>query len=79
MEPFDYVKIFRASMKREQDTMDADINKWLLALSKAGGEVVDMIVKQSSDSEYHCITIVFTYVVGDGAAGPVSAEASYGH
>ena len=57
---FDAVKIFSATKQKERDALGEVVTAWLEA--QAGHiEVVDKIVKQSSDSAFHCITIVLFY------------------
>jgi predicted CopG family antitoxin len=57
---FDAVKIFSATKQKERDSLGEVVTEWLD--NHAGHiEVVDKIVKQSSDNAFHCITIVLFY------------------
>jgi hypothetical protein len=57
---FDGVKVFSATKQKERDELGETVTRWL---TEHGGklEVVDKIVTQSSDSEYHCVTITLFY------------------
>lgn len=57
---FDGVKVFSASMKRERETLSESVNAWL-SEHKDKIDIAGTAVKQSSDNEYHCITIVIFY------------------
>lgn len=57
---FDAVKVFSATKQKERDNLGEQITLWLAA-HRGCIEVTDKIVKQSSDSAYHCITIVLFY------------------
>lgn len=57
---FDAVKVFSATKQKERDDLGEQVTRWLDA--HAGRiAVTDKIVTQSSDSAYHCITIVLFY------------------
>lgn len=55
---FTGVKVFTATRARDRETLGEAVTEWL-----AGHEVeiVDKVVTQSSDSEFHCITISVFY------------------
>lgn len=57
---FDAVKVFSATKQKERDELGEAITRWL---DKQGRSihVVDKIVKQSSDSAYHCLSIILFY------------------
>jgi hypothetical protein len=55
---FNGVKVFSATMHRDRDTLGEKITEWIQA---SGVEIVDLIVRQSSDSAYHCISIVVLF------------------
>lgn len=57
---FDAVKVFSATKQKERDDLGEQVTRWLDAHS-GRIEVTDKIVTQSSDSAYHCITIVLFY------------------
>lgn len=53
------VKVFSATKSKERDELGEMVTRWIAA--HPGVEVVDYVVRQSSDSEYHCITIILFY------------------
>ena len=55
---FEGVKIFSATKAREREEISNRINDWLASNDV---EVVDDIVTQSSDREFHCLTITLFY------------------
>ena len=57
--PFTGVKVFSTTLARDRETMGETITKWLR--DNPGVEVVDRVVTQSSDKEFHCLTITFFY------------------
>ena len=56
---FTGVKVFSATKAREREELGETITRWLQA--NADLEVVDKVVSQSSDDEFHCLSIVFFY------------------
>jgi hypothetical protein len=57
--PFTGVKVFSTTLARDRETMGETITKWLR--DNPGVEVVDRVVTQSSDKEFHCLTITLFY------------------
>ncbi len=57
--PFTGVKVFSTTLARDRETMGDTITKWLR--DNPGCEVVDRVVTQSSDKEFHCLTITLFY------------------
>jgi len=57
--PFTGVKVFSTTLARDRETMGETITKWLR--ENPGVEVVDRVVTQSSDKEFHCLTITVFY------------------
>lgn len=55
---FEGVKVFSATKAREREEISNRINDWL-ASSKI--DIVDKVVTQSSDREFHCLTITIFY------------------
>jgi hypothetical protein len=53
------VKVFSATKARERSRLGDDITEWMR--SNPGVEIIDKIVTQSSDSEFHCLTITLFY------------------
>jgi hypothetical protein len=59
MSAFNGVKIFSATKARERELMGEAITDWLRA--NPSFDIVDKVVTQSSDSEFHCLAITFFY------------------
>ena len=59
MVPFTGVKVFSTTLARDRDQMGESITRWLVAHPTL--EIVDREVRQSSDKEFHCLTITFFY------------------
>ncbi len=57
---FDGVKIFSATKQREREELGETITRWLDS-ERGKINVVDKLVTQSSDSEYHCVTVTLFY------------------
>ncbi|HSM93254.1 MAG TPA: hypothetical protein VLT47_10225 [Anaeromyxobacteraceae bacterium] len=56
---FTGVKVFSATKAKEREELGETITRWLKA--NADVEVVDKVVSQSSDNEFHCLSIVLFY------------------
>jgi hypothetical protein len=56
---FTGVKVFSATKAKERDDLGEQVTRWLRA--NADLEVVDRTVIQSSDNEFHCLTVVLFY------------------
>ena len=57
--PFTGVKVFSTTLARDRETMGETITRWLQ--NNPGVEVVDRVVTQSSDKEFHCLTVTLFY------------------
>ena len=57
---FTGVKVFSATKHKERDEMGEVITRWLRN-KKGTIDIIDKVVTQSSDSEYHCVTITIFY------------------
>ena len=57
---FSNVKVFSTTLARDREVMGETITKWLKD-NAASVEVVDRVVTQSSDKEFHCLTITLFY------------------
>ncbi len=53
------VKVFSTTLARDREQMGESITRWLAAHPEL--EVVDKEVRQSSDQEFHCLTITLFY------------------
>lgn len=56
---FNGVKVFSATKAREREDLGENITRWLRA--NPALRVVDKVVTQSSDREFHCLTITLFY------------------
>ena len=63
---FQGVKVFSATKAKEREGLGDEITRWIRA--HQGYEIVDKIVTQSSDSEFHCLTITLFYNKSSQAA-----------
>jgi folate-dependent tRNA-U54 methylase TrmFO/GidA len=59
MEGFSGVKVFSTTLARDREVMGETITRWLA--EHPGLEVVSHEVKQSSDNEFHCLSITLFY------------------
>ena len=57
---FDAVKVFSATKHKERDELGEKITRWL-SDREHSVEIVDTVIRQSSDSEYHCLSITIFY------------------
>jgi hypothetical protein len=57
---FDGVKVFSATKQKDRDELGETATRWLNE-HKKNVEIVDKVVTQSSDNEYHCLTITVFY------------------
>jgi hypothetical protein len=53
------VKVFSATKAKEREALGEHITAWIR--ENPHMEIVDKIVTQSSDSEFHCLTITLFY------------------
>jgi hypothetical protein len=56
---FTGMKVFSTTLARDREQMGDNITRWLH--DNAQLEIVDKIVTQSSDKEFHCLTITLFY------------------
>ena len=56
---FTGVKVFTTTLARDREQMGESISRWLAAHPEV--EVVDKLVTQSSDCEFHCLSITLFY------------------
>ena len=59
MRPFTGVKIFSTTLARDRDALSERITKWLKENPQL--ELVDQLVRQSSDKEFHCLSILLFF------------------
>jgi len=63
---FTGVKVFSATKAREREELGENVTRWIAA--HPGVRVTDKIVTQSSDREFHCLTITLFYRHDDTSA-----------
>ena len=63
---FDGVKVFSATKARERESLGERLTEWLD--KNPSCKVVDTVVTQSSDQEFHCLTITVFYQTAQAAA-----------
>jgi len=56
---FDGVKVFAATKARDREQLGEVITQWMQHNPEK--KIVDREVRQSSDNEFHCLTIVLFY------------------
>jgi hypothetical protein len=56
---FTGVKVFSATKAKEREELGETVTRWLR--SNADLEIVDRVVSQSSDDEFHCLSIVLFF------------------
>ena len=56
---FTGVRVFSATKAKEREELGESVTRWIR--SNADLEIVDRVVTQSSDDEFHCLTIVLFY------------------
>jgi hypothetical protein len=56
---FTGVKVFSTTLARDREVMGESITRWLR--DNLGVEILDKVVTQSSDKEFHCLTITLFY------------------
>ncbi len=56
---FTGAKVFSATKAKERDELGETLTRWLTANPDV--EIVDKVVTQSSDREFHCLTITIFY------------------
>ncbi len=56
---FTGVKVFSATKAKEREELGENVSRWLR--SNADLEIVEKVVSQSSDNEFHCYSLVIFY------------------
>ena len=54
------VKVFSATKAKDRELLGEVITEWI-RVNGGNVDIVDKIVTQSSDSEFHCLTITLFY------------------
>lgn len=66
MSAFTGVKVFTATRAKDREELGEAITRWLR--DNPSVQVVDKVVTQSSDREFHCLSITLFFTVAAGAA-----------
>lgn len=56
---FTGVKVFSATKAKEREELSENVTRWIKANSDL--EIVDRVVRQSSDNEFHCYSLSLFY------------------
>ena len=59
MEKFTGAKVFSATKAREREDLGGKLTLWMRDNPEL--EIVDKVITQSSDNEFHCLTIFIFY------------------
>jgi hypothetical protein len=56
---FTGIKVFSTTLARDRENMGETITRWIK--ENPSCEIVDKVVTQSSDKEFHCLTVTLFY------------------
>ena len=56
---FTGVKVFSATKAKEREELGEHVSRWIK--SNQDLEIVDKVVSQSSDNEFHCYSLILFY------------------
>jgi hypothetical protein len=65
---FTGVKVFSATKAKEREELGENVSRWIK--SNADLEIVDKVICQSSDNEFHCYSMIFFYRTKTPASQP---------
>jgi hypothetical protein len=57
---FTGMKVFSTTLARDREAMGETITKWITE-NQSSVDIVDKTVTQSSDKEFHCLTVTLFY------------------
>ncbi len=60
----DGIKVFTATIAKKRHELGEEATKWIVSQKAKSKdfEIVDKVVTQSSDNEFHCISITLFYL-----------------
>ncbi len=59
---FNGVRVFSATMVAKRQTLGEEVTRWLEeSQARPGFEIVDIVVRQSSDATFHCFSLVLFF------------------
>ena len=63
MSSFNGVKLFCATMYQQRQTLGEQVTAWLeeARATRPGFQIVDILVRQSSDKAFHCLSIIVVF------------------
>lgn len=56
---FTGVKVFSATKAKEREELSENVNRWIKTNTDL--EIVDRVVRQSSDNEFHCYSLLLFF------------------
>jgi hypothetical protein len=56
---FTGVKVFSATKAKDREDLGEAVTRWIRA--NADLQIVDRVIAQSSDNEFHCLTVVLFF------------------
>lgn len=59
VEKFDGLKVFSATKAQEREVLGEKITEWIR--NNPDAVITDKVITQSSDNEFHCLTITLFY------------------
>jgi hypothetical protein len=59
LEGYRAAKVFTATKAHERERLGDNLTRWLA--DNPDVEVVDTVIRQSSDSQFHCLSIIVFY------------------
>ncbi|MCP4604914.1 MAG: hypothetical protein GY847_31065 [Proteobacteria bacterium] len=59
MEAYQGAKVFSATKAKEREDLGNRVTEWLKANPEV--KIKDTVVRQSSDNEFHCLTIILFF------------------
>lgn len=60
---FTGVKVFSATKAKEREELGENVTRWIKSNSDL--EIIDRVVRQSSDNEFHCFSLIIFYKHGN--------------
>jgi hypothetical protein len=64
---FKGVKVFCATIGAQRQALGETVTAWLedARKNRSGFQLVDLVVRQSSDEAFHCISVTIFYLIKD--------------
>ena len=59
MRTYTGVKVFSATKAQEREAIGTKLTKWIA--DNPDAEIVDTVVKQSSDEQFHCLSVLIFF------------------